>query len=505
MNYIPTIGLEVHAELKTVTKMFCDSLNNPNEKHPNVNVCPVCLSHPGTLPVINKKAVESVLRIGMAVSGDIPMLSKFDRKNYFYPDIPKGYQISQYDLPLVFGGVLRGVRLTRIHLEEDTGRLVHVANSEEQRANSKSRGDNSSDLTSGHDYSLVDYNRAGVPLMELVTEPDIVNAEEAMAFAKELQLLLRYLDISDADMDKGQMRIEANVSIRKRQSANGEAQELGTKVEVKNINSFRAVYDAIQYEIKRQTEVVQSGKKVIQETRGWDDVNKVTVHQRLKESSHDYRYFPEPDLPPLDLSRFDLGGLKRSLPELPTMKRARFASQYKLNPQDIEALVVDRFAAEFFEEAVSELEAEEQESRVGQIKLIFNYLTSDLRGLMAERNISFRESKVTPEHFAHLIQLISSDAVSSRTAKDMLVKMLETGIDPHALLHDGGLRQVSDYGELGIIADKILGEQPAAVSDYKKGKENALQFLVGKAMAELKGKGNPGVLQKLFKDKLAGL
>ena len=474
-KYEPTIGLEIHAELKTAAKMFCECLNDPNEKHPNSNVCPICAGHPGTLPTINKKAAESVLKIGMALNGDIPQFSKFDRKNYFYPDLPKGYQISQYDLPLIFGGVLRGVSLRRIHLEEDTGRLIHSED-----------GKN----------SLVDFNRASVPLMELVTEPDIKNADQAVEFAKELQLILRYLGISDADMEKGQMRVEANISVRK------EGEAMGTKVEVKNINSFKAVHDAIEYETKRQEEALRDGKKIVQETRGWDDNKKETVSQRLKEEAHDYRYFPEPDLPMMDIGKFDLKSFKSSIPEMPHEKRVRFAKEYGLNPEQAELLVIGRDLAEYFEETISELAEEDGSKLPEKIILAFNYLTSDLRGLMVSKGISFLELKISPEDFSDLIQIISSGKVSSRGAKDILIKMAETGLDPRKILEQENLSQISDESQLRPTAEKVIAENPAAAADYKNGKSNALQFLVGKSMSALKGKGNPAALQKILIDLL---
>jgi len=516
-DYVPTIGLEIHSELKTRTKMFCDCLsaasgsasggNDSIENHPNVNVCPICLGHPGTLPVINEEAIKAVLKVGMALNGDIPAFSKFDRKNYFYPDLPKGYQISQYDLPLVFGGILKGVRLTRIHLEEDAGRLIHSAPlSNYPRIKSNDSRILEKDLSKFEKdsrNSLVDFNRAGLPLMELVTEPDIKSSEQAMEFAKELQLILRYLGVSDADMERGQMRVEANVSLRQATSDIGQGEvKLGTKVEVKNINSFKAVHDAIEYEIKRQAEILDGGGKVKQETRGWDDVKKITVSQRSKEEAHDYRYFPEPDLPPLDLSKFDLTSLKREIPELPQAKRLRFEKQYNLKPEKAEVLISDMRAAQFFEETASELQAEDNENLPTEIQLIFNYLTSDLRGLMAEDGLDFDEIKVTPENFADLVELISHGKLSSRSAKDILRKMYETGSDPHEILKSEGLEQVSGLGELTVLAQKIIDANPAAVADYKKGKMQALQFLVGKAMGELKGKGNPQVLQKIFKEEL---
>lgn len=507
-EYKPTIGLEVHAELKTRTKMFCDSLNDPEEKHPNTNICPVCTGQPGALPTVNKQAVEAVLKIGMALNGEIPQFSKFDRKNYVYPDLPKGYQISQYDLPLIFGGVLNGVQLRRIHLEEDTGRLLHYDNDDNN--DKKGHGQQPS--------SLVDFNRAGVPLMELVTEPDIHSAEQAVAFAKELQLILRYLGISDADMEKGQMRIEANISLQpeipnfSRHLSGGALEggipptagqssisnKLGTKVEVKNINSFKAVHDAIEYEIKRQTEVLESGKKVVQETRGWDDVKKVTVSQRLKEEAHDYRYFPEPDLPPLDMSKFDLKALKLAIPELPQEKRLRLAKEYFLTAFQVELLVTDSAAAEYFEKTVSEIAAEDGTDIKSKAVLAFNYLTSDLKGLMAGEGFGFTDLKIDPEDFGDLILMVHSKKLSSRSAKDVLAKMLETGLDPRKIVEEESLGQVSDEAQLQTAAEKVIKENPTAVTDYKKGKTNALQFLVGKAMAELRGRGNPEILRKLI-------
>ena len=488
--FLPTIGLEIHIELKTKSKMFCSCLNDPlslddskgKGKTPNVNVCPVCLAHPGVLPTINKEAVEAVLKVGLALSSEIPKFSKFDRKNYFYPDLPKGYQISQYDKPLCIGGELKGVKITRIHLEEDTARLLHMAKSEEQM-----------------ESTLVDFNRAGVPLMELVTEPDIKSAEEALDFAKELQLILKYLGVSEADMEKGQMRVEVNISIRPEiQDSRSKIQELGTKVEIKNLNSFRAVGESIKYEIERQIELLEKGEKIVQETRGWDDVKKITVSQRTKEEAHDYRYFPEPDLPPLDLSKFDLGKLQFEIPELPAQKRARFMKEYGLNQKQVEVLVSDRFAGQFFEEAVSELQTTNYKLQT----ILYNYLTSDLFGLMAQAKISFKELKITPENFAELINIIDRKEISTRTAKDVLKIMLETGRDPSEIIDSENLRQIFDEKEIEEVVRMVIAENPKPVEDYKKGKENALQFLIGKAMAELKGRANPKVLEELFRKKL---
>ncbi len=483
MPYRPTIGLEIHAELKTRTKMFCDSPNDPGEKRPNVNVCPVCLGHPGTLPVPNKEAIADVIKVGLALGADIAETTKFDRKNYFYPDLPKGYQISQYDMPLVKGGALAGVPVTRVHLEEDT------ANSKHDQG----------------DFTLVDFNRAGVPLMELVTEPDIHDAETALKFARELQLILRYLGVSDANMEKGQMRVEVNISLAK------EREPFGTKVEVKNINSFKAVEGAIAYEIKRQTELLESGGKVVQETRGWDDAKRITVSQRSKENANDYRYFPEPDIPPFETAAFGPAKLKAQMPELPEGKRVRFMDEFGLTRSQAETLTEDLALADFYEKAASELREREEEQkdkpeeRKGGKILLYNYLTTDLKGLMLSAGAEFDDKlKVTPEHLAHLADLIADGKIASRQAKDILSKVFTDGRDPETVMKDEGLQTVSDSGEIETVVRKIIEANPKAVADYKGGKEASLQFLVGQAMKELRGRGEPNALRALITKTLQG-
>jgi len=480
MEYQPTIGMEVHAELLTKTKMFCDSKNDPNESHPNINVCPICLGHPGTLPVANEEAIKHVQRVGLALGGSVQKFSRFDRKNYFYPDLPKGYQISQYQHPLVLGGNLNGIRITRVHLEEDTARLIH--NEKED--------------------TLVDFNRAGVPLMELVTEPDLHDAKSAKEFCEELQLVLRYLGASDANMEKGQMRCEANISI-------SSGNELGTKVEVKNLNSFRAVEGAIEYEIKRQAKILESGEKVKQETRGWDENKKITFSQRSKESAHDYRYFPEPDLPPMEFGDEYVENLKATIPELPEQKRKRFKEEYKISDTLVEILVRDKDLSAFWEKTTSELKdwlkGESEEKILKATSVAVNYFMSDFLGLIKEKEILVSEILVQPEEFAELIKMIVKNEISSRGAKDVLRFMVEHGGDPSTIVKDKGLGQVSDEKILEEAVKKVLAQNPDVVSDYKKGKTNVLQFLVGQVMKETKGAGNPEVIRALLTRLMEGV
>ncbi len=476
-DYTVTIGLEIHAELKTNTKMFCDSKNDPDEDRPNVNICPVCMGYPGTLPVINKEAVRHVIRVGTALGGKIADFTEFDRKNYFYPDIPKGYQISQYKYPLVQGGSLKGVSLTRIHLEEDTARSSH-------------EGDNE---------SLVDFNRAGVPLMELVTDPVIHSAEEASAFARELQLTLQYLGAGDANMEKGEMRVEANISVSK-------TKEFGTKVEVKNLNSFRAVEKAIAYETARHIELLEKGDKVSQETRGWDEKREVTFSQRSKEDSHDYRYFPDPDLPKLWISQipdFREEAIRSSIPELPWEKRVRYVEVVGIKPEDAEFFVRERNWGFYFDN-LSERLGDKKLSQVAS-----NYLTSDLAGLVkSDKEASFGEmdiiSRIPIDYLAELSTMVYQSKISSRAAKDILKMMYEGEKNgPLALAESHGLLQKSDEASLGGLVESVISENPLVVADFKAGKVSALQFLVGQGMKLSKGSANPKVLQELIEKKLS--
>jgi len=528
MKYQPVIGMEIHVELKTKTKMFCGCENGFGlEKEPNIHICPVCTGQPGSLPVINEEAVKKVLLTAQALHCQIPEFSKFDRKNYFYPDLPKGYQISQYDKPLSQYGYLeipiaeannkkmavnpkisakqnsqnaktKKIRIRRIHLEEDTGKLIHPA---------------------GADYSLIDFNRAGVPLMELVTEPDISSAAEAKKFCQELQLILRYLDVSDADMEKGQMRCEVNISLRKINSKqdgsneisgvgaqmNDNDESLGTKVEIKNLNSFKAVERGIEYEIQRQTEALDFGEKIVQETRGWDEAKQMTISQRVKEEAHDYRYFPEPDLPPLETKKI----LKTisALPELPDGRRRRFVQEYKLPTDSVEVFVVKKEMGDYFECAVSELKdwAQVAEPKIEPeklIKLMANYLITEVQKLLAQSGEPFENLKITPENFAEFIKLTAQGVVSSSGAQTVLAEMFNTNADPSHIIKEKGLAQVSDEEELTMAVAEAIFQNPGPVADFKSGKEKALMFLIGKVMAITKGRANPQIVAEILKREL---
>jgi len=532
MRYKPVIGLEIHVELKTRTKMFCDSLNDPDEKHPNVNICPICLSHPGTLPVTNIDAVRKVILAGLALNCTIAKDTFFERKNYFYPDLPKGYQISQYQKPLCYGGHLnigdKTIRITRIHLEEDAGRLYHPA---------------------GADYSLVDFNRAGVPLMELVTEPDIESGEEVRRFAEELRLILRYLGVSDADMEKGQMRVEVNISLSPSTGSGQMPTAFGTKVEVKNINSIKFAADAVDFEIKRQSELLEKGEKISQETRGWDENKKSTFSQRSKEEAQDYRYFPEPDLPPLrvvnskqipnpkspvgDLGSplwdskfqiqnepFILEEIKALIPELPQQRRERFAKQYGLPEKYVEIFVVNKQLGDYYEHVSSELDsaAKDYHKKRGQAgdepiephvseklhTLSANYIITEFPTLTNSlgQELDIEGFKISPEAFAELMVLIFHKELSSTGAKTVLKEMVETGLHPEQIMKDKDLGQMSDVGALESVMDKVVANNSRAVEDYKKGKESSLKFLVGMVMRESGGRANPQVVEKIFKNKL---
>ena len=471
-NYYTTIGLEIHAELKTASKMFCSCKNDPDETKPNVNICPVCMAHPGALPVANKHAVEQVIRVGLALDGNIADFSEFDRKSYFYPDIPKGYQISQYKYPIVSGGHLADFDITRIHLEEDT------ANSKHDKG----------------DFSLVDFNRAGVPLMELVTEAHTFDSAELAAtaagkFAREYQMVLWYLGASEANMEKGEMRVEANISV------SDTKEKWGTKVEVKNLNSVRSAERAIRYEVARMIELLESGKgdTIKQETRGWDEAKQSTFSQRSKEDAQDYRYFPDPDLPKMKLHEaFDIEKLRAELPELPAAKRARYTSDYGIKDEDTEMYVGDPVLGGFFEGVIADFSGDKE-----LIKLASNYITSDLAGIRKNNP----DAKL-PEHasFSKLIRMTKDGSLTSRAAKDLLAILVSEGGDPESIAKERGLIAIQDEGALKVILEKIVAENPEVIAQIKAGKDAALMSLVGKAMKETKGAGNPALIQKILRE-----
>jgi len=471
-KYYPTIGLEIHAELKTATKMFCGCKNDPDETKPNVNICPVCMAHPGALPVPNKKAIEHVIKVGLALGSNIADFTEFDRKNYFYPDIPKGYQISQYKYPIVSGGKLAGMDITRVHLEEDTANNKHFDT-----------------------YSLIDFNRAGLPLMELVTEPHTFEtaeeaAKQASKFAKELQLILWYLGVSDANMEKGEMRVEANISI------SPEKDKLGTKVEVKNLNSFRSVERAVIYEVARMVELHERGKagEIVQETRGWDEGKQKTFSQRSKEDAHDYRYFPDPDLPKMKLHEaFDLEKMKNELPELPQAKRERYKKDFGIKEEDIEVYINNPELDVTFS-AIAEILTDHQ-----KIKIISNYITSDFIGL-AKNNPDAKMPSAA--HMAELAEMITSGSIGSRGAKDILALIVLNDESPMKIAKEKNLLQSSDEGALKDIVKKIIDANPEVVATYKGGKENAIMSLVGKVIKESNGSANPQIVIKLLKELL---
>ncbi|MFT5036444.1 MAG: aspartyl-tRNA(Asn)/glutamyl-tRNA(Gln) amidotransferase subunit B [Candidatus Azotimanducaceae bacterium] len=470
-SYTPTIGIEVHAELKTQSKMFCGCKNDPHASEPNQNICPVCMAHPGTLPVPNKEAIKKVLIVGNAIEGEIASYSEFDRKNYFYPDIPKAYQLSQYDFPFVKGGELNGVSVTRIHLEEDTARSLH-------------------DQGAG---SIVDFNRAGVPLMELVTEPVIHDAKTAGDFTRELQLLLRTLGVSDANMEKGEMRVEANISV-------STTDTFGTKTEVKNLNSFRAMESAIEYEIDRQKNLLEAGESVIQETRGWDENKGKTFSQRVKENADEYRYFPDPDIPKIDTARvlgFSSSRIAEIMPILPSEKRVLYGDLG--TPSDlIELIIADSRLDSFFADVVRF-----DKFDASLTKISANYVTTDIVSLFSEDDCARAIVDSAPEHFIALMLMLVSDEINSRIAKDLLPEVLFEGTNPMQIAKDRGLLQINSAEDLGQLIDAILTSNEAAVSEFKDGKEAALKFLVGQGMKISKGSANPTVLSEALKKRLS--
>lgn len=499
MKYQPIIGLEIHVQLKTKSKMFCTCDNVSEGIEPNINVCPVCMGHPGVLPVANTQAIDWAVLSALALGCKIPSFSKFDRKNYFYPDLPKGYQISQYDKPIGVGGQLileylnkdkvvqRKVRIKRAHLEEDAAKLVHDPKTKS---------------------SLVDFNRAGTPLLEIVTEPDIRSAKEAKVFMQELRDIFRYLDVSSCDMEKGQLRCDANISLKPEGS-----EILSAKTEIKNLNSFKAVERALEHEVERQTALWKE-KKAPKEssTRGWDDGKQLTYEMRTKEEVSDYRYFPEPDLPPLEFTEDCIKEIKLKLPELPHQKRERLIKQYELGFSEAKMIASDRLIGEFYEGVLSELrewlsslgEKEEKiEVNIKELRrLVASWIVRDLFKHLSEKKINMEQCKITPENFAEFITYIYKGEISGPAARTVFEEMFRKGADPSHIIDEKNLRQVSDKGELDKIIEKVIKDNSKPVEDYKKGKSQALQFLVGQVMRETKGKANPKIVGKILKEKL---
>ncbi len=476
-GYEAVIGIEVHCQLRTESKMFCACSTAYDGALPNTHVCPVCLGLPGALPVINRRAVELVLATGIAIEATTPEATRWDRKNYFYPDLPKGYQISQYDLPLASAGCLAiessggplTVGITRAHLEEDTAKLVHATRDD------------------GRKVSLIDFNRSGAPLMEIVTDPDIRTAEQARRYAEELQLLLRTIGASDADMERGQMRVEANISLRR-----PDATEYGTRVEVKNMNSFRSVERAIAFEIERQAAALDAGEAIVQETRGWSDDRAETYRMRAKETSDDYRYFPEPDLPPLHVDRGWLDELAASLPELPAARRSRYAASLGLGAYDAAVLAADADAAALFEAALT------TDSGL-TAKSVANWVTGEYLRL---RNAASEPVRIDPGELAGLVRLVDEGAISRANGKEVLAAHVETGESVADIVAARGLRQISDTDVVGAAVDDAIAANPTAAADYRAGKVQAIGFLVGQVMKATRGQADASIVQSIVRERL---
>jgi aspartyl-tRNA(Asn)/glutamyl-tRNA(Gln) amidotransferase subunit B len=477
MIYEIVIGLEVHTQLLTKSKMFCGCSTDYASTLPNTHVCPVCLGMPGVLPVINEKAIEYTVMTALALNCTIPEYTKFDRKNYFYPDLIKGYQISQYDAPIGRGGWLtidsngarKRINITRVHLEEDTAKLWH-------------RGD----------YSLIDVNRSGVPLMEVVSEPEISSPAEAREYLIRLHNILRYLGVSTANMEEGSFRCDANISIRPSNS-----KKLLPKVEVKNMNSFKAVYQALEYEAKRQGKVLEEGGELVQETRGWVDESSITVTQRTKEYADDYRYFPEPDLPPLVLDRAWIEEIRAKLPELPEARRDRFITQYGLPLYDANILTSSRAMADYFENCV-------KLTGPGKAKTVSNWLLGDFSRMLHTTNTVIENVRISPKHLTEMLGLVDNGTISGPAAKAVFEEMFRGGKGAREIITEKKLSQISDAGEIREVVKGVLANNTAAVADYTSGKQQALTFIIGQVMKATRGRANPGVVREITIQELGG-
>ena len=475
MKYEVVIGLEVHAQMLTDTKIFC-GCSTEFGSEPNTQTCPVCIGMPGVLPVLNKKALRFAIKTGLATDCSISSFSRFARKNYFYPDLPKGYQISQYELPvcehgcigIIVDGSVKTIGITRIHMEEDAGKNIHEG---------------------AGTHSFVDLNRAGVPLMEIVSEPDIRSPQEAVEYMKKLRAILRYLDVCDGNMEQGSLRCDANISVR----PIGQT-EFGTRTEIKNINSFRFVEKALEYEIKRQIKVIESGRRVFQETRLWDPNRGVTEPMRGKEEAHDYRYFPEPDLVPVIVEKEWIDEIKASLPELPDIKRDRFVTEYGLPETDADLLVSEKPLADWYEEAVK---------LGGQPKSVANWIMGDLMRLLNADNKIIEDCSLKPKQLVDMLRLMDNGTISGKIAKSVFEEMYATGKDPESIVKEKGLLQISDSGEIEKAVDDVIAKNPKETERFKAGEEKLLGFFVGQVMKVTKGKANPQMLNDLLRKKLS--
>jgi len=474
------IGLEVHIQLMTKAKMFCYCSTDYIGKEPNTNTCPVCLGLPGSLPVLNKKVLEFAARTSVALNCKINQVSRFHRKNYFYPDLPKAYQISQYDLPLSINGYMeisipesgekRKIGITRVHIEEDAGKLVHEG-----------------DITSSS-YSLADYNRCGIPLAEIVTEPDFCSPEEAQIFLVKLRSIVQHLGVCDGNMEEGSMRCDANVSLRDAKSG-----ALGTKVEIKNMNSFKAVKKALQFEVNRQKILLAEGEKIVQETRHWDESKNVTVSMRSKEEAHDYRYFPEPDLLPLKVDSAIIDEIRKNLPELPEARRERFIKNYLIPKYDAEILTSSKALGDYYEKAAS---------LYSNSKVLSNWIMGDLIRYLNENKVEIEDSPVSPEKLVGMLKLMDEGIVSGKMAKDVFEKMFKTGKDASQIVKESGVTQITDENALFEVVDKVIKENPKSIEDFNQGKEKALNYLVGQVMRYTKGRAKPDFVFEAIKQRI---
>ncbi len=477
-DYELVIGLEVHAELKTESKIFC-SCSTAFGAEPNTQVCPICSGFPGMLPVLNEKVVDLAIKTGLALNSEIAEFCKFDRKNYFYPDLPKAYQISQYDLPICKGGYLdidldgekTRIGITRAHLEEDAGKLVHQG-----------------DITTTP-FSLVDLNRSGVPLLEIVSEPDMRSAQQARAYVEKLRSILLFAGVSDCKMEEGSLRCDANVSVRP-----WEQKELGTRTEIKNLNSFRALERAIEYEASRQMEALEDGESIVQETRTWDEEKGITRSMRSKEEAHDYRYFPDPDLPPLRINQAWVEKVRSSMPELPDQAGRRLVEEYGLSEYDAALITLSPQNLDFFDKSVV---------LYPDAKAVSNWMMGELSRLLKQKNIEIEDCKVKPANLAEMLELVKSGTISGKMAKTVFEEIFNSGKDPATIVKEQGMVQISDEGSLVPIIDEIVINNPKVIQDYKNGKEKAFGFFIGQIMKATRGQANPELVNTLLRERLS--